>query len=213
MTDDWKAKATSASYPANRARPTAPGRIRAFSVEPPHPDVSVEIVEMVATSATTERVVISDSQASHLRDSVTSARQSLERRVSAMRAVLDTEPLFEARLEGLLLRTLNGPRGASIRAVNGRAAGVAVVRRRAARYARRAASLVLAYDLVGHVVRVAPRQLDAHDNLPGSAKPIIDGIADGLGLKSDRDSRIEWVVSQAIGPASVVIQLYRWEAP
>lgn len=41
--------------------------------------------------------------------------------------------------------------------------------------------------------RIAPSTgLDEHDNLPGSLKPIADGICDWLGVQSDRDPRITW---------------------
>ena len=42
--------------------------------------------------------------------------------------------------------------------------------------------------------------LDAHDNLPGSLKPMVDGIADWLGI-DDRDDRVEWRYSQERGAA------------
>lgn len=43
--------------------------------------------------------------------------------------------------------------------------------------------------------RIAPSTgLDEHDNLPGSLKPVADGICDWLGVKSDRDPRITWAL-------------------
>lgn len=45
------------------------------------------------------------------------------------------------------------------------------------------------------VTRVAPGQLDAHDNLPGSCKAIVDAIAAWLGL-DDRDPRLSWQYDQ-----------------
>lgn len=49
-------------------------------------------------------------------------------------------------------------------------------------------------------VRIAPSVgLDPHDALPGSLKSIVDGIADALGLASDRDPRVEWSYDQRRG--------------
>lgn len=51
------------------------------------------------------------------------------------------------------------------------------------------------------LTRIAPSSgLDAHDNLRGSLKPFVDGVADWLGL-DDRDQRIEWVYAQERGAA------------
>lgn len=47
------------------------------------------------------------------------------------------------------------------------------------------------------VTRIAPsRGLDPHDGLGAALKGAIDGIADGLGLKDDRDPRVRWVLDQ-----------------
>jgi hypothetical protein len=46
--------------------------------------------------------------------------------------------------------------------------------------------------LVVRVVRVAPRALDGHDNLGAALKPIIDGVADALGV-ADNDERVHFV--------------------
>lgn len=48
------------------------------------------------------------------------------------------------------------------------------------------------------IARIAPRELD-DDNLRGSAKSVRDGIADALGLASDRDKRLTWTYSQEKG--------------
>jgi hypothetical protein len=45
------------------------------------------------------------------------------------------------------------------------------------------------------ITRVAPRQLD-DDNLRGACKAVRDGIADALGLPSDRDPRVVWLYAQ-----------------
>lgn len=49
------------------------------------------------------------------------------------------------------------------------------------------------------LTRIAPRELDAHDNLPGSMKAIVDGVADALGVK-DKDKRVRWAYDQKKGP-------------
>ena len=50
------------------------------------------------------------------------------------------------------------------------------------------------------VTRVAPSNgLDPHDGLGAALKGCIDGIADALGLKSDRDPRVTWVLAQRRG--------------
>ena len=47
------------------------------------------------------------------------------------------------------------------------------------------------------VTRVAPSGgLDPHDGLGAALKGIIDGIADALGIRNDRDSRVEWRLAQ-----------------
>jgi hypothetical protein len=48
------------------------------------------------------------------------------------------------------------------------------------------------------LVRIAPRDLDT-DNLASSLKAIRDGVTDALGLASDRDPRVAWVVDQERG--------------
>jgi len=48
------------------------------------------------------------------------------------------------------------------------------------------------------ITRVAPRELD-DDNLTASAKHVRDGVADALGLASDRDQRVLWRVQQRRG--------------
>lgn len=54
------------------------------------------------------------------------------------------------------------------------------------------------------VTRVAPSGgLDPHDGLGAALKGCIDGIADGLGLKNDRDARVTWILTQRRGPAGV----------
>ncbi len=50
--------------------------------------------------------------------------------------------------------------------------------------------------LVVTLTRVAPCELDSHDNLRTALKPMVDGITDALGLKSDRDPRVSWNYAQ-----------------
>lgn len=55
-----------------------------------------------------------------------------------------------------------------------------------------------ALPVVVTLTRVAPRPLDAHDNLPASFKHVADGVADYLGTK-DSDPRITWRYDQCRG--------------
>ena len=58
------------------------------------------------------------------------------------------------------------------------------------------------------VCRVAPSNgLDPHDGLGAALKGCIDGIADGLGLKNDRDPRVTWVLEQRRGPWGVDVRI------
>lgn len=52
--------------------------------------------------------------------------------------------------------------------------------------------------IVVTLVRVAPRELD-DDNIRGACKHIRDGVADALGLASDRDKRVTWEYEQERG--------------
>lgn len=58
---------------------------------------------------------------------------------------------------------------------------------------------VSAGELVVRVVRIAPRGLDSHDNLGSALKPVIDGVADALGLRDDADERVHFVPDAARG--------------
>ncbi len=53
--------------------------------------------------------------------------------------------------------------------------------------------------LVITLTRIAPRELDGHDNLRTAMKHVVDGITDALGLKSDRDPRLTWAYEQERG--------------
>lgn len=52
-----------------------------------------------------------------------------------------------------------------------------------------------ALPVVVTVTRISPRQLDAHDNLPRSAKAVVDQIAEWLGTK-DNNPGIQWMYRQ-----------------
>lgn len=54
-------------------------------------------------------------------------------------------------------------------------------------------------ELVVRIVRIAPRGLDSHDNLGTALKPVIDGVADALGLRDDADERVHFVPDAARG--------------
>lgn len=62
------------------------------------------------------------------------------------------------------------------------------------------------------VRRVAPSSgLDPHDSLPASLKSIVDGIADALGLASDRDARVRWTYDQRRGvPGEHAVEVEVW---
>lgn len=50
------------------------------------------------------------------------------------------------------------------------------------------------------VTRIAPSDgLDPHDGLGAALKGVIDGTADALGLKNDRDPRVTWKLDQRRG--------------
>lgn len=50
------------------------------------------------------------------------------------------------------------------------------------------------------ITRIAPSSgLDPHDGLGAAMKGTIDGVADALGLRSDRDPRVTWRLDQARG--------------
>lgn len=56
--------------------------------------------------------------------------------------------------------------------------------------------------LVVELVRVAPRELDGHDNLRAALKGHVDGIASRLGL-DDRSPLVEWRYGQEQGEPGV----------
>jgi len=53
------------------------------------------------------------------------------------------------------------------------------------------------------LTRIAPSSGLDDDGLPPALKSIRDGIADALGLKSDRDPRISWRYAQRRGPPAL----------
>lgn len=57
---------------------------------------------------------------------------------------------------------------------------------------------VLLSPIVVTLTRIAPRQLDGHDNLQSGFKGMVDGVADWLGVP-DSDPRIEWRYAQERG--------------
>jgi hypothetical protein len=63
------------------------------------------------------------------------------------------------------------------------------------------------------VRRLAPSQgLDPHDGLGAALKGVIDGTADALGLKNDRDPRVTWRLEQERGPRNYYGVVIRIEA-
>lgn len=58
------------------------------------------------------------------------------------------------------------------------------------------------------ITRVAPsRGLDPMDGLGAALKGVIDGVADALGLKDDRDPRVTWRLEQRRGQWAVEIEV------
>lgn len=53
--------------------------------------------------------------------------------------------------------------------------------------------------------------LDPFDNLPAALKPVVDGVADALGLKNDRDPRVTWVAKQEKCPRGCRGVRVEWE--
>jgi hypothetical protein len=56
------------------------------------------------------------------------------------------------------------------------------------------------------VTRIAPRQLDSHDNLRSAAKYVVDEIARCYGV-DDRSELYQWRYAQERGPAAVRIEV------
>jgi hypothetical protein len=68
-----------------------------------------------------------------------------------------------------------------------------------------------ALPLVVTVTRVAPGTLDAHDNLPGACKHVVDALASWLGV-DDRNEGITWRYDQRRDGREVGVAI-RMEAP
>lgn len=210
MTDDWRRKATSASYPANRARRTEPARIRTNATKAPPRPTRPDFVEPRASqrpSLIDAQVVYSWAQVAHNGG----LRESIARRISALQTIREGRRYAHVEADGVLLPTINGSRGRSRGAIAARAEAVRGLRSLGRAWGS-SALLCGKQALVVHVIRIAPRLLDQHDNLAASAKALIDGIADGLGI-NDRDPRVEWVVSQEKGEAAVRVEFFLWRWP
>lgn len=48
------------------------------------------------------------------------------------------------------------------------------------------------------LIRIAPRQLDGHDNLRSAFKAVVDGLCDAMLIK-DNDPRVTWEYAQERG--------------
>ena len=57
------------------------------------------------------------------------------------------------------------------------------------------------------ITRVAEKNLDPFENLPMSMKPLVDGIASGLGV-DDGNPRVRYVAHQERGAPLVRVELY-----
>lgn len=104
------------------------------------------------------------------------------------------------------MRTTNPNNGS--RGWSRNAAFASARRRKAEREAARVHVLVVRplppFPVVVTVTRVAPSSgLDPHDGLGAALKGVIDGVADALGLRNDRDPRVRWVLDQRRGAPGV----------
>lgn len=150
------------------------------------------VTAILRSEAPTKRTTIASVKACGIHAAV---RREYRRRAEVVRA-----------WGGLCLRLdLRTPNPANMSTGSSRLA-LAAMRRRHRRAASGLLSVTLgprkAYPLPCRVlcVRIAPSVgLDPHDALPGSLKSIVDGIADALGLASDRDPRVEWSYDQRRG--------------
>jgi hypothetical protein len=113
------------------------------------------------------------------------------RRLEALKVLAVTEPRWSVFLPIRVQSRANDHRSnhwghrARTSAAQGGAAGVALSGQRA--FLRK----LLAKSLIVRIVRIAPRQLDSHDNLGMSLKAITDGVARALGV-DDRDERVHF---------------------
>jgi hypothetical protein len=104
--------------------------------------------------------------------------------------------------------------------LNGIGAGSRIALSRTRKRQRELAAHLVALELRGRpalpcvvlVRRVTPSSgLDPHDSLPASLKSIVDGIADALGLASDRDARVRWTYAQRRGvPGEHAVEVTVW---
>lgn len=66
-------------------------------------------------------------------------------------------------------------------------------------YAMKAAKMPYKLPCTITLTRIAPRQLDSHDNLRSGCKASVDAIADWLDLASDADPKVTWQYAQERG--------------
>jgi len=57
------------------------------------------------------------------------------------------------------------------------------------------------------ITRIGKRKLDKHDNLRESAKFLVDGIAEALGVDDGDESAVEWNYAQEKGDYAVRVQI------
>ena len=111
----------------------------------------------------------------------------------------------------------NGSQGVSVGAMHARKRERASIRRTAEQFANASvrreslsaqAFILGAEPVVVTVTRIAPSDgLDEHDGLPNACKPVVDGIADALGLPRDRSDRVTWLHDQRRGPWGVEVTI------
>lgn len=201
MTDDFRRLATPATYPA-----ITPAYRRTEFGESLHSPSTVKAPQQ------TRRMELPDADdyarpARYAASPLHGIPASVYADMRALRALVENAPMEAWRIDGLKLpstanlRTHWAPKAKRAKSQRQMArASVPVSLRNcldASLYPAKESALVVL------VVRCAPRTLDRHDNLRSSAKPVIDGVADALGLRDDSDPRVAFVVAQEKGPAAV----------
>lgn len=118
-------------------------------------------------------------------------------------------PVAQVWLSGLRLTSLaNESRGQSRKAAIIKGAKRADMKA----YGWRVAKVLgrLPAEAIVAIVRVGPKALD-DDNLTSSAKNLRDGLAAGWGI-DDGAERVDWRVLPHVGPAGVLVRVYRRRA-
>lgn len=115
---------------------------------------------------------------------------TLARRLAALELLASEEPFLVLELPFVTTSRANDHRsnhwGARARAAKPQRQGTQLA---LAKHRRTLQAELAAAGLVVRVVRIAPRELDGHDNVGMALKAVSDGVADALGV-NDRDERL-----------------------